>query len=364
MGRTMIKNQTRVNIAVGDCQTETGILLSIIIPVYNVEPYIEHCLSTVLDCNLDSCEIILSLGKSIDKSNDICADYERKYPLIHALRQSGAGLSNARNCAMDMAQGEYLLFLDSDDYVDSFCLDSIISKLRSKSFSADVIVTDFYRLDRRTGCFTPIFQIGEDMPVQCGLKFLPQMLRKRQCFWNVWRYLYRRSFLERHGIRFIENRLSEDIDFTTSVFLAEPEIIFSHSPYYVYTVGRGESLMDRPNFKRLSDTVFVLQNSIERLRNSHFRYAPQIMAQYQFEYVLNLALTTEIDPADRRAALALYVDWRQILSGSMDPVVRGISYMIKVVGLKLTGYVLHILKQLRRFFRKYTPKEKQRNDYH
>ncbi len=340
------------------------VLLSIIIPVYNVAPYLEQCLTTVLNCNLDLCEVILSLGKSTDRSNDICAGYEKKYPFIHILQQSGTGLSNARNCAMDVAQGEYLLFLDSDDYVDSFCLDTIISKLRNKSFRADMIVTDFYRLDRRTASITPIFQIGEDTPVQCSLEFLPQMLRKRQCFWNVWRYLYRRSFLEQQGIRFIENRLSEDIDFTTSVFLAEPETIFSHSPYYAYTVGRGESLMDRPNFKRLSDTVFVLRNAIERLRNSHFRYAPQFIAQYQFEYVLNLALAAEIDPADRKAAFALYADWRQVLSGSMDPVVRGICCMIRIVGLRLTGYVLYILKRIRRFFRKHTSKEEKRDDYY
>lgn len=347
-----------------DKHMATDVFLSIIIPVYNVEPHIEQCLSTVLSCDLTGCEIILSLGISTDRSNDICLNYERKYSFIHNLYQDGTGLSNARNCAMDVAHGEYLLFLDSDDYVDSLCLDTIISRLRDKSFRADVIVTDFYRLDRRTGCFTPIFQIGEDMPVQYGMEFLPQMLRKRQCFWNVWRYVYRRSFLEQHGIRFIENRLSEDIDFTTSVFLAEPETIFSHSPYYVYTVGRGESLMDRPNFKRLSDTVFVLQNAIERLKNSNFRYAPQLIGQYQFEYVLNLALTAEIDPADREAALALYADWRQVLCGSTDPVVRGISYVIKAVGLKLTGYVLHILKRLRRFFRNHTPKEKKRDDYY
>ena len=123
------------------------VLLSIIIPVYNVAPYLEQCLTTVLNCNLDLCEVILSLGKSTDRSNDICAGYEKKYPFIHILQQSGTGLSNARNCAMDVAQGEYLLFLDSDDYVDSFCLDTIISKLRNKSFRADMIVTDFYRLD-------------------------------------------------------------------------------------------------------------------------------------------------------------------------------------------------------------------------
>lgn len=341
-----------------------SIFLSIVIPVYNVEPYVEQCLSSVLNCNLSGCEMILVLGSSTDNSNDICLKYERNYSVIRSLYQSGAGLSNARNCGMEAARGEYLLFLDSDDYVDSECLDTVIAKLRGGTFFADLVVTDFYRLDRRTDLLTPFFQIGADTPLQHGMDFLPHMLQKRQCFWNVWRYIYRRSFLERHGIRFLENRLSEDIDFTTSVLLAEPETVFSHSPFYVYTVGRGESLMDRPNFKRLSDTVFILRDAVERLRNSDFRYAPQLIAQYQFEYILNLALTVEIDAEDREKALALYEDWSGVLSGSMDPVVRGISCVIKAVGRKCTGYILYVLKQLRRFLRKHPLKEKKTDDYY
>ena len=150
-----------------------NVFLSIIIPVYNVEPYLEKCLSSVLACDLSSCEIILSLGESADRSNDICLNYKRKYSFIQSLYQDGTGLSNARNCGMSAAEGEYLLFLDSDDYVDSLCLNTLIAQLRERTLSADIIVTDFYRMDRRTGHFTSIFQIGEDMPVQYGMDFLP-----------------------------------------------------------------------------------------------------------------------------------------------------------------------------------------------
>lgn len=343
---------------------KSEITLSIVIPVYNVEPYLEQCLKSVLCCDLTACEIILSLGISADRSSEICFAYARENPSIHTLHQNGTGLSNARNCAMDVAQGEYLMFLDSDDYVDSRRLDSLISQIRDTCFSADVIATDFYRQDRRTGRITPIFQIGADAPAQYGMDFLPSMLRKRQCFWNVWRYVYRRIFLEQHGIRFMENSLSEDIDFTTSVFLAEPEIVFSHSPYYIYTVGRGESLMDCPNCKRLTDTVFVLKDAIRRLRVSSFPYAQLLIAQFQFEYILNLALTVEIVPRDRTAARALYADWRQVVSGSPDQAVRCVSRIITITGLRLAAYGLHFLKQLRRWLRKHPVKEESRNDYH
>lgn len=334
------------------------LVLSIIIPVYNVEPYLERCLSTVLNCGLEDCEIILSLGKSRDRSGDICLDYENRYPLIRVVEQDGKGLSNARNCAMDIARGEYLLFLDSDDYVDSQCLDVLIGQLREGVIATDVIVTDFYREDLRLGQTVPCFQIGEDVDHHEGMDYLPQMLRRRQCFWNVWRYIYRRAFLEERGIRFLENRLSEDVDFTTSVFLAQPNILFSHSPYYFYVVGRGQSLMDKPTLKRLTDTVYILERSIARLRASEFPYAAQLIAQFQFEYILNMALTVEIDPSEQREALALYRNWRQTLAGSPDPAVRWALRMIRAVRLWPMGYGLHALKLLRRHVKKYWSKER------
>lgn len=332
-------------------------LLSIIIPVYNVEPYLEHCLLTVLACDLTSCEIILSLGKSADKSTDICQDYAQKYPFIQIVEQSGNGLSNARNCAMDLAQGEYILFLDGDDYVDSGYLGRLIKSLRSRAIASDVVVTDFYRCDLRLGRTVPCFQIGGETDMREGMDFLPHMLRRRECFWNVWRYIYRRGFLEEHDIRFLEHRLSEDVDFTTSVFLAGPNICFSHSPYYIYVVGRGQSLMDRPGLKRLADTVFTLERSITRLRKSGFAYAPQMVAQFQFEYILNLALAVEIVPKERKKALALYLNWHQTLAGSTDPIVRWVKRAVGFVGVKPVGYGLHLLKLLRRHVRRNLSKE-------
>lgn len=330
--------------------------LSVIIPVYNVEPYLDQCFSSLFACDLTGCEIILSLGRSSDKSGEICREYAERYSLIRILEQDGKGLSNARNCAMREASGKYLLFLDSDDYVDSGRLDMLLGWLRTGVAVSDVVVTDFYRKDLRLGKMVPCFQIGEETTRYEGMDYLPRMLRKRQCFWNVWRYIYRREFLEENGVTFLENRLSEDVDFTTSVFLAEPDILFAHCPYYVYVVGRGQSLMDKPTLKRLSDTVYVLERSIARLRESNFPYAAEMTAQFQFEYILNLALCVELDEVDRAEALELYRNWRKTLDGSADPVVRWTMRGMGFIGLRAAAYGLHALKLLRRKMRRHQKK--------
>jgi len=203
-----------------------------------------------------------------------------------------------------------------------------------------------------------IYQIGNHTSVQKSMSYLPQMLHRRQCFWNVWRYLYLLEFLRENQIRFLENRLSEDVDFTVSVFLANPTVIFSHSPYYVYVVGRGNSLMDLPNWTRLQDTVYVLKKNINRLKNADFIYAPQLAAQFQFEYLLNMALAVEIDRTYRKEAFRLYEDCPEVLAGSADPLVRLISGIMRFTGVRVMSWGLHIMKQLRRWKRSHLQKRR------
>lgn len=322
--------------------------LSIIIPVYNVECVLSKCLDSVLTCELTDCEIILSMRQSADASEKICKEYQERHSVIRLVYQDGIGLSNARNCGMRLARGDYILFIDSDDYVDSVVLNNLIARLRAGSVAPDVMVTDYAMVEHPSGKIRTIYQIGKETPDQTEIQFLTHMLRSRQCFWNVWRYIYRRSFLEQNGIMFVENTLSEDVDFTTSVFLAEPKIIFSHSPYYYYNVGRGESLMDRPTLKRLRETVSVLTDCIDRLRTSSFQYATVMLARFQFEYILNMALAVEIGKEDRRSALSLYKNWDRVLRNSSDPLIRVNRVFLRIFGVEIDAWFLHCLKMIRR----------------
>ena len=86
-------------------------ILSVIVPVYNVEAYLAGCLDSLLACDLTDCEIILSFRDSQDRSKEICDQYCSKFSFVRLISQEGTGLSNARNCAMRIACGDYLLFV-------------------------------------------------------------------------------------------------------------------------------------------------------------------------------------------------------------------------------------------------------------
>lgn len=328
-------------------------LLSIIIPVYQVEEYLEQCLNSVLSCNLQNCEILLSLGGSADRSNEICYQYEQKFTVIRVIKQSGEGLSNARNSAMEIAKGEYLLFLDSDDYIIPENLNYILEQIRNSSFYSDIIITDFYELNCVTQKITNIFPIGESNPIKAGIEFLPGVLQKGQNYWSVWRYLYRRNFLDKNNLLFWENKMTEDVDFTTRVLLANPNIIFCHSPYYVYRVARKGSLMDGVTLRHFEDTVVVLKSSVKRARESRLSYAEILLNHLQQDYLYNLSLAAELPRQEHTKAFRLYEDWRKVLAGNRSFIVRLSTFSIHSAGVPTTAYLLCWARRLKHWFRKH-----------
>lgn len=321
---------------------------SVVVPVYNVAEYLAKCLDSLLPALSEEDEVILSLGNSADRSSEIAAEYAERYSSIKLVWQKGKGLSDARNCALAAASGDYVICVDSDDYVDTEILRELLAQIRAEAWRCDVVAHDFRRLERKTGKLMDVFQIGEGVE-GFGLDFLPRMLSKRQCFWNVWRFIYRREFLLQNKIRYLDNVMSEDVAYTVDILAVRPEIRFVHYPFYVYTVGKGDSLMDRPTLKRLEDTVYVLGYAVDKLQSSDLSQKACVAAQFQFEYLLNMALCWEIDKVDRAAAFRLFADWWQALEGSSDKAVRYSRMFLQIFGVRCFGLVMYILKKIKRF---------------
>ena len=103
---------------------------SIIIPVYNPAEYLEKCLTSVMSQSYKNCEIILIDDGSTDGSGEICQKFKEKDSRIHLIRQENKGLSAARNRGLEVAQGEYITYIDSDDYVDAFYLETLYQNIR------------------------------------------------------------------------------------------------------------------------------------------------------------------------------------------------------------------------------------------
>ncbi|MGO5095335.1 glycosyltransferase family 2 protein [Agathobaculum sp. LCP25S3_E8] len=326
---------------------KTNLLFAIIIPVYQVEDYLSECLDSVLPLTDSDCEIILVVGNSTDRSNEIAMEYAQRNAAVRLVIQNGAGLSNARNCGVENSTGTFIIYLDSDDVVDTENLSMLMEYIRQHPDETDVYMSDYIQLFS-TGVKRVVNQVG-NTPHDAGLSALPTVLREKKCFWNVWRYIYRRRFLEENCISFLENRTSEDIDYTTRVFASNPQIEFWNKPYYFYRMGRVASLMNVVSAKRVQDVTFVIENSILILDQSEtIAFADLLKEQYRFEYLLNIALIREVDKRDRKAAYNAFSDWKSVLYPSRYPITNAFYIFMKFFGLSAGAYILSLLKKAKR----------------
>jgi glycosyltransferase involved in cell wall biosynthesis len=199
-------------------------LLSIVMPVYNVAPYLPRCLESLAALNPPAGEIIVVDDGSTDECPTILAEFAPRLPQIRVIRQENAGLSAARNTGLDAARGKYLAFVDSDDFVEP---DAYAEALRlAEDEQLDMVLFNArYHYEGRQAD-RPIYADAPATGIIPGREWLRQRLKAGRFLHMVWMHLYRRDFVEAHHFRFIPRLIHEDVIWTTKVLLAAQRIIY------------------------------------------------------------------------------------------------------------------------------------------
>lgn len=326
------------------------LFLSIIIPVYNVENYIRQCLDSIITCSFHSYEIILVTGDSTDKSNIICADYAHNYAHISTLRQSGNGLSNARNCGLTIANGTYIMYIDSDDYVNTIAFTQTLNhffSLREKKY--DVLISDFSLINAENIIYSHRTQIKKSSKIIEDYNYLKNFLSEKGNYWNVWRYIYRHNFLTENNLTFKENYKSEDIDYSTRVLLKMNSCCFYHNPYYCYRVRREGSLVNVITMQNVENLLEILEISIKEIaQHKNFSYASLMKNKLLTEYIFSFLLIRDISTPQKKETLSK-INFKLYL---LKETFRGKIYhtIISVVGINCISYILYYARQGRRLF--------------
>ena len=222
-------------------------LISVIIPVYNVKPYIRQCLDSVIRQSYKNLEIILVDDGSTDGSGEICNQYAEKDSRIRVIHQSNRGLSEARNAGLELATGKYIMFVDSDDWVEpDFCR---IPYELSEKHSADIVIFPFRKAET--------WKQPKRYRESDGLK------NKNRALWllhhsgaaAVWNKLYKKElFLE---IRFPADRVYEDIAVTHKLILKAERIYYTNNIVLYHYRSRAGSITTENTHKTVKDYIEV-----------------------------------------------------------------------------------------------------------
>lgn len=241
-------------------------LISIIVPVYKVEQYLDRCVQSLINQTKKDIEIILVDDGSPDNCPEMCDHYAQIDKRIHVVHKENGGLSDARNAGLSVSCGEYVLFIDSDDWIEEDTCERFESFASSQ---ADIYIgalknTDGTRYSPISDAKVGEIYRGEEYYVRFHNSIISCAVAS----------MYKRSFLESNHLSFIYGKHNEDIEFTPRAYIAADTIVYTDIVFYNRFV-RDESITtssdQRRNLKDLLDICIKLKNYGLKLKSSQTR---------------------------------------------------------------------------------------------
>ena len=237
---------------------------SIIVPVYNVEKYIGKCLNSIISQTYDDYELIVVCDKSNDRSEEIVDKYASKENKIRKIYEENTGLARAKNIGVEKSLGEYLLFVDGDDYIEENLLEVLNDNL-----DADVIrfqareVKDNNHID----------YLEKEIDKMSGIEAFDELI-KFHYIENSWLYSYRRDFWIKNNFKFNEGCIAEDFGLTPLI-IAKAKSIKSISFIGYNYVQRDNSLMNNDDYskkiKKMDDMIkqaIIQKSELEKIKGT------------------------------------------------------------------------------------------------
>lgn len=233
--------------------------ISLIIPVYNSEKYLEKCLDSVFSQSFDDYEVILVNDGSADGSQDIIDAYKMRYPeVITALKQPNSGQASARNTGLAVARGEYVFFLDADDYLHSTALDIAYAKASGENL--DIVCFNY---------FTCIDENAEKIPyrlLKSSDTVRNYIINEASCC----NKLIRRKLFEDNLLRFTEGLIYEDFQLIPQLALYTDKIGFIDDYLYYYVIHNNSTMRAASYSAKFSDIYTVTASLKERFYGGRF----------------------------------------------------------------------------------------------
>ena len=270
--------------------------ISVIVPVYNVEGYLARCVDSILGQTYENLEVILVDDGSRDGSGALCDAFAQQDHRVKVIHKPNGGLSSARNTGIDAAQGEYLAFVDSDDWLEPDAYAQMLERM--KAYDVKLVCGGRYDVDGGTGEKTLGLcpEKEECIPAE---EQVGRIFQWNGCDSSACDKLYHHSLLE--GIRYPEGKVCEDVPTTYKIVLRAEKVVLWNQPVYNY--------FHRPN--SISTTMAITEKTFHFSQHTAEIYPdirthyPMLEPQAAYLRVWSLAhillLMDQADPADRQA---------------------------------------------------------------
>lgn len=243
-------------------------LISVIVPVYNVNQYLKRCVDSIIKQSFEDYEVCLIDDGSTDGSELQCDLYATKYKeRVRVFHQKNQGLGGARNTGIKAARGDYLFFVDSDDYISDDCLSLLVNEIIQRR--PDLLIFNFKKIDetgRSKGVYSDKFIEYKPGMLSCQIKNIQELLLS---FPSAWNKVFKRSLFTNYNICFPSKVWYEDIRTVLKVYQVAKRIFYLNQTLYYYVERKG-SITNNLNAEKNKEIIDALVDIVDYYQNQGF----------------------------------------------------------------------------------------------
>lgn len=324
---------------------------SVIIPVYKVEAYLHQCVNSVLAQDFEDFEIILVDDGSPDNCPRICDEYAAKDHRVKVIHKKNGGLSDARNYGIEVAEGEYILFLDSDDYWNDVTFFSELYKTLLSIAGLDIINFGWIKYFQNSETYIPDkrdFSIIRSEH-QTNTDYIITLLKNDLFIASACNKCIKAQFIYTNNLSFKKGIRSEDMDWCGRILLSMPEMTCIDKKCYVYRQQVGGSITANVDMRHIEDIIFLIKEAVEKSDKFESKIKEIYLSFFAVQY-LTLLINVYSDTYSNDSALRKEVfEHRSILRYNLNYKVKVANVFMRLLGIELMSklFRLYILiKQL------------------
>lgn len=259
---------------------------SIIIPVYKTEEYVKQCVDSVLAQDFNDFELILVDNESPDSCPEICENYAKMDPRVKVIHKKHGRASSARNVGMKAAQGEYLCFLDSDDFwVDEYVLTKMDQRLRNSNADILELYNKFY-YQSSNKYLTLLNMEFPDFDKKSNAEKIEYIINTDRLNPSAWGMCLSRDFVELNNGYFQENLITEDIEWCIRLFSATPQIDILPEIVYVYRKNREGSVTSTIGYPNLCNHCETIEHAPKVLADKDNQVHNAMMEYVSYQAIM------------------------------------------------------------------------------
>ncbi len=317
--------------------------ISFILPVYKVEKYICQCVDSVLSQDYQEIEVILVDDGSPDSCPSICDDYANKDNRVRVIHKKNGGLSAARNDGLAMATGDFVCFVDSDDYLEGKeSLSKMVAVLTSNP-SIDLLFFNVFYFDNKSKEKTYWPAFNRVAPEVCtSTEAIRLLVDSGTVPMAAWGKLIRKTVLTDNGVSFISGIIGEDNPWFVYMMKYPQTIAFVNNYIYAYRQNVSTSITKGNHPKHVKDMKYIIESVCDYLErcDAENNWIECMYSFIAYNYCILLSQYMYVSGEERKDYWEFMHRYKKLLEYTIHPKVKRVNRVYKMVGLRPTAWIL------------------------